>query len=232
MTQPTQPQQVVLEPTVAFQVVQQQSKQIADLVDLVQGMTQLQVANDNSGSAQGQAAGSSTDPEPMEVEKDTGGVRHWKAENYIPKIPVLDHQKMTTRVLEISHWSQFVESLSFWMALLDDFCPKELYRAIITPTEIEQNSLEKGPAARSARFLNLLWQSLGDFQRALGIVRQCEQKQFGAACGYEAFRKLHLEFGVQSRMEAIHPRSSPGFSTRESHRETSGCFPSRGSRAF
>ena len=201
-TGPTQPQQVVLEPTVAFEVVKQQSQQIADLVELMKSMTQLQLANSSSAGGQGQAAASSTDPEPMEVDRDTGGVRHWKAENYIPKIPLLEYQKMTTRALEISHWSQFVESLSSWLALLDDFYPKELYGAIITSIEIEQNSLEKGPAARSARFLNLLRQALGDFQRALDIVRQCEQKHFGAACGYEAFRKLHLEFGVQSRMEA------------------------------
>ena len=53
-----------------------------------------------------------------------------------------------------------------WLSLLDDFYPTELYRAMITPTEIQQSSLEKGPAARSARFLHLLRQSLGDFQRA------------------------------------------------------------------
>ena len=170
-------------------------------------MSQLQAANlANSGGAA--PASSSNETQPMEVDKDTGGVRHWKAENYIPKIPMLEHQKMTTRVNEISYWSQFVESLSSWLALLDDFYPQELFRAIITTNEIEQNSLEKGPAARSARFLNLLKQSLGDFQRALDLVRQCEQRQYGAACGYEAFRKLNQEFGVQSRMEATSLRES------------------------
>ena len=205
--QPQQATQVVVEPSVAFQVVQQQSKQIADLVELVKAMSQLQAANlANSGGAA--PASSSNETQPMEVDKDTGGVRHWKAESYIPKIPMLEHQKMTTRVNEISYWSQFVESLSSWLALLDDFYPQELFRAIITTNEIEQNSLEKGPAARSARFLNLLKQSLGDFQRALDLVRQCEQRQYGAACGYEAFRKLNQEFGVQSRMEATSLRES------------------------
>ena len=38
-TGPTQPQQVVLEPTIAFEVVKQQSQQIADLVELMKSMT-------------------------------------------------------------------------------------------------------------------------------------------------------------------------------------------------
>ena len=146
--------------------------------------------------------------EPMEVEKDTGGVRHWKAENYIPKIPVLDPKKRPQESLRSVTGLSSLKACHLWLALLDDFYPKELYGAITIPTEIEQNSLEKGPAARSARFLNLLRQSLGDFQRALDIVRQCEQKQFGAAGGYEAFRKLHLGFGFQSRMEATSIREA------------------------
>ena len=110
--------------------------------------------------------------------------------------------------MELGIGRRIVEGLSSWLALLDDFYPEELFRAIITPNEILQSSLEKGPAARSARFLNLLKQSLGDFQRALDLVRQCEQRQYGAACGYEAFRKLNQEFGVQSRMEATSLRES------------------------
>ena len=30
----------------------------------------------------------------------------------------------------------------------------------------------------------------------IDIVRQAEQEQLGAACGYEALRKLNLEFGI------------------------------------
>ena len=73
---------------------------------------------------------------------------------------------------------------------------------------MRQDALEKGPAARSSRFHNLLKQSLGSFQRGLDVVRQAEQQQMGAACGYEAFRKLNLEFGIQSRMEASAIRES------------------------
>ena len=101
-----------------------------------------------------------------------------------------------------------LQSISSWLALLDDFYPVELYRATITDVQINQNSLEKGPAARSARFHNLLKQSLVGFQRGLDIVRQCEQLQLGASCGYESFRRLNLEFGIQSRLEATSIRES------------------------
>ena len=138
----------------------------------------------------------------MEVDKDTGGVRHNKAEQYLPKIPMLNFEKMVSRSSEINYWTEFVEGISSWLALLDDFYPVELYRASITKEVVLQNSLEKRPAARSARFHNLLKQSLGTFQRGLDVVRQAEQQQLGAACGYEAFRRLNLEFGIQSRMEA------------------------------
>ena len=138
----------------------------------------------------------------MEVEKDTGGVRRHKAEQYLPKIPMPAFDKMTTRANEINYWSEFVESVNSWLALLDDFYPIELYRATVTDRVVRQDSLEKGPAARSARFHHLLRQSLGTFQMGLDVVRQAEQEQLGAACGYEAFRKLNLEFGIQSRMEA------------------------------
>ena len=146
--------------------------------------------------------------EAMEVDKDTGGVRHNKAENYLPKIPMLNHEKMTSRASEINYWSEYVESVTSWLALLDDFYPIELYPAVITPNPIQQEALEKGPAARSARFLNLLKQSLGTFQRGLDVVKQAEQSQYGSACGYEAFRRLQQEFGVQSRLEAASIRET------------------------
>ena len=77
----SQPQQaqVVVEPSVAFRVVQEQSKQIADLVELVKSMSQMQATNMTNASG-GAAASSSSGAQPMEVDKDTGGVRHWKAD--------------------------------------------------------------------------------------------------------------------------------------------------------
>ena len=39
-------------------------------------------------------------------------------------------------------------------------------------------------------------------------MKQCEQLQLGASCGYESFRKLNVEFGIQSRLEATSIRES------------------------
>ena len=212
--QPQQQPASVTEQQLASQVVQAQSQQISELVQLVKNLGEMQAASlargavSASAGASGAATGAETVGDPMEVDKDTGGVRHNKAENYLPKIPMLSHEKMGTRASEIANWAEFTESISSWLALLDDFYPVELYRATITDVQINQNSLEKGLAARSARFHNLLKQSLVGFQRGLDIVRQCEQLQLGASCGYESFRRLNLEFGIQSRLEATSIRES------------------------
>ena len=39
-------------------------------------------------------------------------------------------------------------------------------------------------------------------------MRQSEQLQLGASCGYESFRRLNQEFGIQSRLEATAIRES------------------------
>ena len=186
--------------------IQAQSAQISELMQIVKGLGRLQeqtLAASSSPKATAEAEEKNSEgATPMEVDKDTGGVRHNKAVQYLPKIPMLNFEKMVSRSSEINYWTEFVEGISSWLALLDDFYPVELYRASITKEVVLQNSLEKGPAARSARFHNLLKQSLGTFQRGLDVVRQAEQQQLGAACGYEAFRRLNLEFGIQSRMEA------------------------------
>ena len=192
--------------------IQAQSTQISELMQIVKGLGRLQeqtlAASTKTTPATGAEEKTGDDATPMEVDKDTGGVRHSKAEQYLPKIPMLNYEKMVSRSSEINYWTEFVEAISSWLALLDDFYPVELYRASITDAVVRQDALEKGPAARSSRFHNLLKQSLGTFQRALDVVRQAEQQQMGAACGYEAFRRLNQEFGIQSRMEASAIRES------------------------
>ncbi|OLP85402.1 hypothetical protein AK812_SmicGene33605 [Symbiodinium microadriaticum] len=181
-------------------------------MQIVKGLGRLQeqtlAASTQATPATGAEEKTGDESAPMEVDKDTGGVRHSKAEQYLPKIPMLNCEKMVSRSSEINYWTEYVEAISSWLALLDDFYPVELYRASITDSVVRQDALEKGPAARSSRFHNILKQSLGSFQRGLDVVRQAEQQQMGAACGYEAFRKLNLEFGIQSRMEASAIRES------------------------
>ena len=181
-------------------------------MQIVKGLGRLQeqtlAASTQATPATGAEEKTGDESAPMEVDKDTGGVRHSKAEQYLPKIPMLNYEKMVSRSSEINYWTEYVEAISSWLALLDDFYPVELYRASITDSVVRQDALEKGPAARSSRFHNLLKQSLGSFQHGLDVVRQAEQQQMGTACGYEAFRKLNLEFGIQSRMEASAIRES------------------------
>ena len=121
----------------ALNVIQAQSQQIQDLVQLVKGLGELQAqslvsATQRTSSQEGPTYIGGEQSEAMEVDKDTGGVRHNKAENYLPKIPMLSHEKMTSRASEINYWSEYVESVTSWLALLDDFYPIELYRAVIT----------------------------------------------------------------------------------------------------
>ena len=136
--------------------MQAQSQQISELVQLVKSLGELQAASLARGTVvPGVASVSSGEATVQPMEVDTGGVRHNKAENYLPKIPSLSFEKMGTRAGEIATWAEYVESISSWLALLDDFYPVELYRATITDVQGNQNALEKGPAARSARFHNL-----------------------------------------------------------------------------
>ena len=144
--------------------IQAQSTQISELMQIVKGLGRLQeqtlAASTKTTPATGAEEKTGDDATPMEVDKDTGGVMHSKAEQYLPKIPMLNYEKMVSRSSEINYWTEFVEAISSWLALLDDFYPVELYRASITDAVVRQDALEKGPAARSSRFHNLLKQSL------------------------------------------------------------------------
>ena len=64
----------------------------------------------------------------MEVDKDTGGVRHNKAENYLPKIPMLSHEKMTSRASEINIGANTLRVLQVGLLCLTTSTPKKLSR--------------------------------------------------------------------------------------------------------
>ena len=88
--------------------IQAQSAQISELVQIVKGLGRLQEQTLNVSKGV-------EDPAPMEVDKDTGGVRHSKAEQYLPKIPTLNFEKMVSRSSEINYWTEFVEGISSWL---------------------------------------------------------------------------------------------------------------------
>ena len=74
--------------------IQAQSAQISDLMQIVKGLGRLQeqtlVASTQATPATGAEEKTGDESAPMEVDKDTGGVRHSKAEQYLPKILMLN----------------------------------------------------------------------------------------------------------------------------------------------
>eukprot|EP00439_Symbiodinium_sp_Y106_P010377 s6687_g1.t1 len=105
-------------------VVQAQSQQISELVQLVKNLGEMQAASLARGAVSasaGAATGAETVGDPMEVDKDTGGVRHNKAENYLPKIPMLSHEKMGTRASEIANWAEkFAAWSKLWLRVVPE----------------------------------------------------------------------------------------------------------------
>ena len=85
--------------------IQAQSAQISDLMQIVKGLGRLQeqtlAASTQATPATGAEEKTGDESTPMEVDKDTGGVRCSKAEQYLPKIPMLNYEKMVSRSSEI-----------------------------------------------------------------------------------------------------------------------------------
>ena len=132
----------------------------------------------------GDAAASSSDPVPMEVDS---GIRSRRAENYIPQLPQLNFTGMTSRHAEIRIWTAYREELTAWLCLLDDRYAEELSEAASSNVEVP--------------LWFLLRQSLSKFQRARDFVQLIEVRQKGASAGYELWRMLNGELSVRSRVE-------------------------------
>ena len=91
-------------------------------MQIVKGLGRLQeqtlAASTQATPATGAEEKTGDESAPMEVDKDTGGVRHSKAEQYLPKIPMLNYEKMVSRSSEINYWTEYVEAISSWLARL------------------------------------------------------------------------------------------------------------------
>ena len=117
--------------------IQVQSAQISDLMQIVKGLGRLQdrlwlLLRRPSAQAEEKTGDESAS---IEVDKDTGGVRHAKAEQYLPML----NTRRWSRSSKINYWTEYVEAISSWLALLDDFC-----RALhITDSIVRQNALER-----------------------------------------------------------------------------------------
>ena len=139
----------------------------------------------------------------MEVDEGGAPIRNPKAENYVPKMPLLDGSKMSKgRRSEIETWVDYLEVFLPWIALFDDRIPSEVQKYLTRDTAILNNSLPKGESIRSTRLFLYLRQSFSNYPRGLDILKQIEREQLGVSAGYEAMRRLHQDLSVCSRIEA------------------------------
>ena len=130
-----------------------------------------------------------------------------RAEKYLPPLPVINGQEMSKgRIRELEEWHRFLEVLSSWLALTDDAYVSELRECLFVKTEIQQVTLPRDTAGRSARLFYLLQQALGKWDRGMEVLRSVSMRQGNAAAGYESVRELYRQYSVNSRMEAVYIR--------------------------
>ena len=190
-----------VETQLLIHTVQEQQKQISQMVSLVETL----VSRDSVRESKGKGVGSLSDLSGSSMDVDEGGapIRNPKAESYVPKLPALDGSKMTRgRKAEIEAWVEYLEIFLPWLALFDDRIPGEIQSHFGQETTVQNSRLSKGESVRSTRVFLYLRQSFSSFPRGLDLLKQVEKEQLGVPAGYEAMRRLHQELSVCSRIEA------------------------------
>ena len=200
VTAPGAVQQSV-ETQLLIHTVQEQQKQISQMVSLVETL----VSRDSVRESKGKGVGSLSDLSGSSMDVDEGGapIRNPKAESCVPKLPALDGSKMTRgRKAEIEAWVEYLEIFLPWLALFDDRIPGEIQSHFGQEATVQNSRLSKGESVRSTRVFLYLRQSFSSFPRGLDLLKQVEKEQLGVPAGYEAMRRLHQELSVCSRIEA------------------------------
>ena len=201
-----QQQPPTLESQLLVQTVQQQQQQISQMMSLVESLVARQqpvYGPENRPQAAAGALSDISSIHSMEVDEGGAPIRNPKAENYVPKMPLLDGGKMSKgRRSEIEAWVDYLEVFLPWIALFDDRIPSEVQKYIAREEAIVNNSLPKGESIRSTRLFLYLRQSFSNYPRGLDILKQIEREQLGVSAGYEAMRRLHQDLSVCSRIEA------------------------------
>ena len=206
------------------QTVQQQQQQITQMMTLVETLVSRQQPVHGPENRSQAAAGALSDISSihsMEVDEGGAPITNPMAENYVPKMPLLDGGKMSKgRRSEIEAWVDYLEVFLPWIALFDDRIPAEVQKYLTREETVLNNSLPKGEFIRSTRLFLYLRQSFSNYPRGLDILKQIEREQLGVSAGYEAMRRLHQDLSVCSRIEASTLREevlrySPPKSTKE-----------------
>ena len=190
-----------VETQLLIHTVQEQQKQISQMVNLVETL----VSRDSVRESKGKGVGSLSDlsGSSMDVDEGRAPIRNPKAESYVPKLPALDGSKMARgRKAEIEAWVEYLEIFLPWLALFDDRIPGEIQSHFGQETTVQNSRLSKGESVRSTRVFLYLRQSFSSFPRGLDLLKQVEKEQLGVPAGYEAMRRLHQELSVCSRIEA------------------------------
>ena len=189
-----------VETQLLIHTVQEQQKQISQMVSLVETL----VSRDSVRESKGKGVGSLSDlsGSSMDVDEGRAPIRNPKAESYVPKLPALDGSRMSRgRKAEIETWVEYLEIFLPWLALFDDRIPGEIQSHFGQETTVQNSRLSKGESVRSTRVFLYLRQSFSSFPRGLDL-KQVEKEQLGVPAGYEAMRRLHQELSVCSRIEA------------------------------
>ncbi|CAE7703584.1 unnamed protein product, partial [Symbiodinium microadriaticum] len=139
-----------VETQLLIHTVQEQQKQISQMVSLVETL----VSRDSVRESKGKGVGSLSDlsGSSMDVDEGRAPIRNPKAESYVPKLPALDGSRMSRgRKAEIETWVEYLEIFLPWLALFDDRIPGEIQSHFGQETTVQNSRLSKGESVRSTR---------------------------------------------------------------------------------
>lgn len=189
-----------------MQSQQQQTQQMFQLMSERLARVEKSAPTSSSHGGSGGAASSSSSSFPAEG-KMPFGVE-------IPKVPF---KEWKSRHAEILGWHTWLELFLSWLNLISDSYPSECRYAMQEAGSIHESKIPTSMAPRAHRLLSYLKQAISGWHRAESLVAHyVATVPQGSAHGYEALRKLNLEFGLQSRAEALSIREAVlGFQCRE-----------------
>ena len=208
-------------------MMQQQTQNQTSLINSLMNRLQvLEAGSQNTtgstaptGNAQGMTSQFGSQAGPT-ASSTSGGSTQFPAEGKLPfgvEIPKANWNSWRTRHQEILGWHGWVEQFLHWLNLISEVYPKECRDCLKYSSKLDRTMLSSDQWQRSQRLLSFLKQSLAGWHRAEALLTYYTSTEtMGDSHGYEALRILNLEFGLQSRAEALSIRDSiMNFSTKE-----------------
>ena len=123
-------------------------------------------------------------------------------------MPTLDSNKFKGGLEEITGFETYVESLISWVGLISDSFANEISFSVCAAVEIRQEDLTAQQVSRGLRLLNILKSSFQSIPKAAMILSPYAERHANFAVnGFEALRRLSMEFYVRTRSEAMNFRA-------------------------